>query len=306
MYILQLILIIVPILISVAYITLLERKLLSFLQIRQGPVLVGFYGLLQPLADGVKLFLKEYIIIVNSLIIYYIIGPILFFSLSLILFLKLNFSKIDFLFYLQYDLLFFFIISILSVLFTLWIGYSTYNQYSILGILRLISQMISYEVVFGIIIVCILLVTQSFAFYNIYTVQFYTGNNFINLFPVSIIFIICSIVELNRLPFDLLESESELVSGYNVEYNSIGFIFLFLGEYINIMFISILYSIIFLNRTYFLFFIFKSIIIVLFILYIRGVWCRYRFDHLMSLCWSYILPFFIAYLTFELYFICYY
>ena len=131
--------------------------------------------------------------------------------------------------------------------------------------------MISYEVVFGIIIVCILLVTQSFAFYNIYTVQFYTGNNFINLFPVSIIFIICSIVELNRLPFDLLESESELVSGYNVEYNSIGFIFLFLGEYINIMFISILYSIIFLNRTYFLFFIFKSIIIVLFILYIRGV-----------------------------------
>ena len=119
MYFLQLIFIIVPILISVAYITLLERKLLSFLQIRQGPVLVGFYGLLQPLADGVKLFLKEYIIIVNSLIIYYIIGPIFFFSLSLILFLKLNFSNIDFLFYLQYDLLFFFIISILSVLFTL-------------------------------------------------------------------------------------------------------------------------------------------------------------------------------------------
>ena len=105
--------------------------------------------------------------------------------------------------------------------------------------------MISYEVVFGIIIVCILLVTQSFCFFQIFTVQFYTGNNFVNLYPVSIIFIICSIVELNRLPFDLLESESELVSGYNVEYNSIGFIFLFLGEYINIMFISILYSMLF-------------------------------------------------------------
>ena len=131
--------------------------------------------------------------------------------------------------------------------------------------------MISYEVVFGIIIVCILLVTQSFAFYKIFTVQFYTGNNFINLYPVSIIFIICSIVELNRLPFDLLESESELVSGYNVEYNSIGFIFLFLGEYINIMFISILYSIIFLYNDYICVIILKCILIILFILYIRGV-----------------------------------
>ena len=307
---LQVLVIIVFVLIGLAYFTLVERKILAAIQRRRGPNVVGFVGLLQPLADGVKLLFKETIFPSSANIIIFLLAPICTFFLSL-----LSWAVIPFGFemvYLDFNLgiLLIFAVTSLEVYGIIMAGWSSNSKYAFLGSLRSTAQMISYEVSIGLILMSILLLTGSFNLTEIVLSQksnFY----FISLFPIFLIFFVSALAETNRHPFDLPEAEAELVSGYNVEYSSIGFALFFLAEYANMLFMSILTSIFFLGGwlPFFDFFPFNLLpggfwlaiktlfFIVLFILS-RACLPRFRYDQLMRLGWKVFLPFSLGWVIF--------
>jgi NADH-quinone oxidoreductase subunit H len=301
---------ILPLLIAVAYFTLVERQVLAAIQRRQGPNIVGFYGLLQALADGLKLFLKETVLPKSSNMIIFVLAPVFTFGLSLAGWLVIPFGDGFALSNLNIGLLYVFAISSLSVHSVIMAGWSSNSKYSFLGALRSAAQMISYEVSMGITIISVILLSGTLNLNEIVNAQkslWYC----IPLFPMFIIFFICALAETNRHPFDLPEAEAELVSGYNVEYSAMSFALFFLAEYSNIILMCSLTVILFLGGWFPIFsfgllnflpgvfwFGIKTLFCIFLFILVRGTLPRYRYDQLMRLGWKVFLPFSLAYLVF--------
>jgi NADH-quinone oxidoreductase subunit H len=304
--IIQSLIVIITVLIGVAYFTLAERKILSSIQRRRGPDVVGFLGLMQPLADGLKLFTKETIIPSNADNFLFLIAPLITFVLSLMIWGAMPVGNFMVLSDIPLGILYIFAASSLEVYGVILAGWSSNSRYAFLGSLRTVAQMISYEISIGFIIVSIVLLTNSLNLINIVNLQ----KNIwflIPLFPIFIMFIISMLAETNRHPFDLPEAESELVSGYNVEYSGMSFALFFLGEYAA-MFLMSSYAVVlfcggWLLPITFLFlepFIFglKVIFFIFIFIWARGALPRYRYDQLMRLGWKVFCPFTLAWTLF--------
>jgi len=305
---LKILVIIVPLLISVAYFTLAERKILGAIQRRRGPNVVGVYGLLQPLSDGFKLFVKEPVLPSNSNKILFILSPIITFVISLMGWGIIPYDKYSSLADLNMGLFYIFAVSSLGVYGIIMSGWSSNSKYAFLGSLRSAAQMVSYEVSIGFIICVIILTVGSFSLQEI----IYAQTNlwfFIMFLPLFFIFFISGLAETNRHPFDLPEAEAELVSGYNVEYSAMGFALFSLGEYSNMLLMSSLCVILFfggwlspLSILSFLpgslWFGFKICFFVILFVWVRAALPRYRYDQLMNLGWKTFLPISLVYLMF--------
>ena len=308
--VLKILAIVVPLLISVAYFTIAERKIMGIIQRRKGPNVIGFVGLLQPLADGLKLFVKETIFPSNSNLVIFLIAPMLTFILSLIGWSVIPLTEQAVLSDLNVGVLYLFATSSLSVYGIIMAGWSSNSKYPFLGALRSAAQMISYEVSIGFIIINVCICAGSFNLNHIICAQ----KNIwfiIPLFPMFIIFCVSMLAETNRHPFDLPEAEAELVSGYNVEYSAMTFALFFLGEYANMLLMSAFVSILFLggwlpfSDFYLLnilpnslWFSIKLILGVVFFIVTRATLPRYRYDQLMYIGWKSFLPLSLGYLLF--------
>jgi len=305
---LEILLIVVPLLIAVAYFTLAERKVIASMQRRRGPNVVGMWGLLQPLADGLKLLIKESIFPSNSNTIIFVLAPILTFLLSLLGWAVIPYGESMVLSDLNVGLLYIFAVSSLGVYGILTSGWSSNSKYAFLGALRSAAQMVSYEVSIGLIIISVLLCAGSLNLSKIVLAQediWYI----IPLFPVFILFFVSALAETNRAPFDLPEAEAELVAGYNVEYSAMGFALFFLGEYANILMMCALCTILFLGGWlppfYVLSFIpgpiwfgLKVSFMAFVFIWVRAAYPRYRYDQLMRLGWKVFLPLSLAWVIF--------
>jgi len=301
---------ILPLLIAVAYFTLIERQILAAIQRRQGPNIVGFFGLLQPLTDGLKLFLKETVLPKSSNIFIFIFAPVFTFALSLSGWIVIPFGNGFALSNLNIGLLYIFTISSLSVHSVIMAGWSSNSKYAFLGALRSAAQMISYEVSMGITIISVILLAGSLNLNDIVIAQqnlWYV----IPLFPMFLIFFICALAETNRHPFDLPEAEAELVSGYNVEYSAMSFALFFLAEYSNIILMCSLTVILFFGGWFplwniwlfniipgSLWFALKTLFFIFIFILVRGTLPRYRYDQLMRLGWKIFLPISLGFLIF--------
>jgi NADH-quinone oxidoreductase subunit H len=303
---LKILIIIVPLLISVAYFTLAERKILGVIQRRRGPNVIGVYGLLQPLADGFKLLVKETIIPSSANKFLFILSPIITFLISLMGWAIIPFDKTAFLAEINIGILYIFAISSLGVYGIIMSGWSSNSKYAFLGALRSAAQMVSYEVSIGFIIITIVICCGSF---NLQTIINSQQNVWfiIPFFPLFLLFFISGLAETNRHPFDLPEAETELVSGYNVEYSAMGFALFSLGEYANMLLMSSLNIILFfggwLAPVALLNFIpgsfwfgLKICFFVILFSWMRAALPRYRYDQLMGLGWKVFLPISISYL----------
>lgn len=302
----KILVVIVPLLISVAYFTLAERKILGAIQRRRGPNVVGVYGLLQPLADGLKLFLKETIIPSSANKFIFIISPIVFFVVSLMSWAVIPFDKYSFFAEMNIGTLYLLAISSLGVYGVILSGWSSNSKYSFLGALRSTAQMISYEVSIGFIIITIIMCCGSFRLQTIVECQAETWF-LITFFPLFLIFFASALAETNRHPFDLPEAEAELVSGYNVEYSAMGFALFSLGEYSNMLAMSSLNTILFCGGWLapiafldfipgYIWFSLKICIFVILFVCMRAILPRYRYDQLMVIGWKIFLPISLAYL----------
>ena len=294
--IIKFLIIIIPVLISVAYLTLAERKILGYTQTRKGPNVVGIYGLFQPIADGVKLFSKEMVIPNHVSILLYFFAPIFALTLSLLIWGLIPFGKNITLININLGILIIFALSSIGIYAILISGWSSNSKYAFLGALRAAAQMISYEVCIGLIIINIILCSGSFNLNTIIICQNHSIWFLFPLLPAALMFFISCLAETNRAPFDLTEGESELVSGYNVEYSSMSFALFFLAEYSHIIFMSFLFTILFLGSWQFfilnfnvLFFLKATFIIFCFI-WVRTSFPRLRYDQLMHLLWKTYLP----------------
>lgn len=295
---------IVPLLLAIAYFTLYERHILAALQRRQGPNIVGFFGILQPLADGLKLFVKESILPKSSNLFIFLLSPVFTFGLARARWAVFPVGEGSRLADFRLGLLYVFALSSLGVHSVIRAGWSSNSKYAFLGGLRSAAQRISYEVSLGATIVSVILLTGSLNFSTIIEGQ---SNLWlcIPLFPIFIIFFITTLAETNRHPFDLPEAEAELVSGYNVEYSARGFALFFLAEYSNIILRSGLNALLFLGGWHLgigfipgpiVFAVKIRFIITLFIL-VRGTLPRYRYDQLRRLGWKVFLPLSLAFLV---------
>lgn len=303
MYILDLLLIFISslilllcVLIRVAFLTLLERKVLGYIQIRKGPNKVGFLGLVQPFSDAIKLLTKEQIYpLISNFNLYYICPTINLF-IALFIWFSIPFFRVHLNFNLS--ILFFLRISRLRVYFIILAGWASNSNYSLLGSLRSVAQTISYEVRLVLILMSFLFLILRLNLINFLKYQEYIWFIFIML-PLCLIWIVSRLAETNRTPFDFAEGESELVSGFNVEYSRGSFVIIFLAEYRNILFIRIIRVIIFLgaNLINFIFFL-KLVLISFFWLWVRGTLPRYRYDKLMYLAWKTYLPVSLNFLLF--------
>jgi NADH-quinone oxidoreductase subunit H len=302
----KILIIIVPLLISVAYFTLAERKILGAIQRRRGPNVVGVYGLLQPLSDGFKLLVKETVLPSNANKFIFIIAPIITFVISLMGWAIIPFDKYSVLSEVNVGVLYLFAISSLGVYGIIMSGWASNSKYAFLGALRSAAQMVSYEVSIGFIIVTIVVCCGSF---NLQTIIESQKNVWfiIPFFPLFLMFFTSALAETNRHPFDLPEAEAELVSGYNVEYSAMGFALFSLGEYANMLLMSSLNVILFfggwlppLNILGFipgsLWFGLKICFFVVLYVWIRAALPRYRYDQLMGLGWKVFLPISLTYL----------
>jgi NADH-quinone oxidoreductase subunit H len=303
---LQILGIVVPLLITVAYFTLVERKLMGSIQRRRGPNVVGYVGLLQPLADGLKLFVKETILPSNANTLLFIYAPILTFFLSLMGWAVIPLGKNAVIADLDLGILYLLAVSSLGVYGIVISGWASNSKYAFLGALRSAAQMVSYEVALGFVIVSVALCAGSFRLTEIVNAQ--ESMWFcVPLFPLFIVFFISALAETNRHPFDLPEAEAELVSGYNVEYSAMGFALFFLGEYANMLLMSALNTILFfggwlppLSILAFIpgafWFGIKICFFVALYVWMRAALPRYRYDQLMGLGWKVFLPLSLTYL----------
>lgn len=299
---------ILPLLIVIAFFTLIERKLMASLQRRIGPNLYGYLGLFQPILDGIKLIFKEILIPRKSSSGIFLLAPIFMMIISFSTWVILPFTGYLLLFDSKFSLLVFLMLSSLNVYTIVLAGWSSNSKYAFLGAIRAIAQMISYELAFGVVILIFVVITGSLSFTDIVYRQTENGIFFFPLLPISIITFIIVIAETNRIPFDLPEAESELVAGYNVEYSSITFALFFLGEYSNILVMSTLIVILFFgNYNYYLiiwfsnfFFILKILFFCALFIFIRALCPRYRFDQLILVGWQVFLPVTFGFLCFIL------
>lgn len=300
--------IVVPLLISVAYFTIAERKIMGSIQRRRGPNVVGYIGLLQPLADGLKLFAKETTLPTSANTGIFLLAPSLSFVLSLLGWAVIPFSEGIVFCDINLGILYLFAISSLNVYGILFAGWSSNSKYAYLGALRSAAQMISYEISIGFTVLNVAICAGSF---NLSTIVLAQKKIWfiVPLLPIFFIFYISMLAETNRHPFDLPEAEAELVSGYNVEYSAMTFALFFLGEYANMLLMSTFSTILFLGGWLPPFNIFicniipgpiwlslKILIGVVFFIVTRATLPRYRYDQLMFLGWKCFLPLSIGYL----------
>jgi NADH-quinone oxidoreductase subunit H len=297
----KILLVILPLLGAVAYLTLMERKVIAAMQLRKGPNVVGPFGLFQPLADAVKLMFKEVIIPDKSNKILFLLAPVITFTLALIGWAVIPFSENFVIADLNIGVTYLLATSSLGVYGIIISGWASNSKYAFLGAIRSSAQMISYEVSIGLIIISVILSAGSLNLSEIVLAQ--KNHWFVWIhFPMFVLFFISALAETNRLPFDLPEAESELVAGYNVEYSSMAFSMFFLGEYANMILISAFASILFLGGWLppfeFLSFIaapiwlcLKIFILLFCFIWVRATLPRYRYDQLMRLGWKVFLPF---------------
>jgi NADH-quinone oxidoreductase subunit H len=304
--VMKIIAIVIPVLLFVAYLTYFERKVIGAMQLRRGPNVVGPFGLLQPMADGLKLFLKETIIPSGANRVVFMIAPMITFTLALVAWAVIPFDKGMVLADINVGILYLFAISSLGVYGILMAGWASNSRYAFLGAIRSAAQMVSYEVSMGFIIITVLLCVGSLNLSDIVIAQ--KGMWFvIPLFPMAVIFFISTLAETNRHPFDMPEAEAELVAGYNVEYSAMGFALFFLGEYANMILMSAMTSILFLGGWLPPFdmlpftlvpgpiWLAIKICFCLFIfIWVRATFPRYRYDQLMRLGWKVFLPLSLA------------
>uniref|UniRef100_UPI003003121C NADH dehydrogenase subunit 1 n=1 Tax=Triatoma boliviana TaxID=3120505 RepID=UPI003003121C len=289
-------LMLICVLITVAFTTLLERKVLSYIQLRKGPNKVGFMGILQPFSDGLKLFFKEQTYPYFSNFIIYYFSPVFMLILSFSLWVL--FPYLVNVYNFNFGVLFFLCCTGMGVYGVLLSGWSSNSNYALLGGIRSVAQTISYEVSMALILICLLIMIFSFNFIDFMKYQEYTWFIFFS-FPLFFCWFSSCLAETNRSPFDFAEGESELVSGFNVEYSSGGFAFIFLSEYMNILFMSLLCCIVFFGcDLYSILFFFKFTFLVFCFIWVRGTLPRYRYDKLMYLTWSMFLPLSLNYLLF--------
>nr|YP_010710235.1 NADH dehydrogenase subunit 1 [Dyscolus oopteroides]WCS91673.1 NADH dehydrogenase subunit 1 [Dyscolus oopteroides]WCS91751.1 NADH dehydrogenase subunit 1 [Dyscolus oopteroides]WCS91816.1 NADH dehydrogenase subunit 1 [Dyscolus oopteroides]WCS91855.1 NADH dehydrogenase subunit 1 [Dyscolus oopteroides]WCS92037.1 NADH dehydrogenase subunit 1 [Dyscolus oopteroides] len=287
-------LLIICVLVGVAFLTLLERKVLGYIQIRKGPNKVGFMGIPQPFCDAIKLFSKEqtYPLLSNYIMYYY--SPIMSLFLSLLMWVIIPYFLILFSFSL--GMLFFLACTSLGVYTVMIAGWSSNSSYSLLGGLRAVAQTISYEVSLALILMSFMILIESFSLMEFMQYQKFIWMIFLSL-PLGFVWFVSSLAETNRTPFDFAEGESELVSGFNVEYSSGGFALIFLSEYSSILFMSMLFCVMFLGSDLMSILFFLKVVFLAFsFIWVRGTLPRYRYDKLMYLAWKSFLPLSLNYL----------
>nr|YP_009944766.1 NADH dehydrogenase subunit 1 [Pitta sordida]QOD96355.1 NADH dehydrogenase subunit 1 [Pitta sordida] len=289
----------IPVLIAVAFLTLVERKILSYMQARKGPNIVGPFGLLQPVADGIKLFIKEPIRPSTSSPSLFIMTPMLALTLAIMIWtpLPLPFSLTD----LNLSVLFLLALSSLAVYSILWSGWASNSKYALIGALRAVAQTISYEVTLAIILLSTIILSGGYNLNALTTTQEPMYLLF-SSWPLAMMWYISTLAETNRAPFDLTEGESELVSGFNVEYAAGPFALFFLAEYANIMLMNMLTTILFLNPSSLNLpqelmpttLAAKTLLLSAGFIWIRASYPRFRYDQLMHLLWKSFLPLTLA------------
>jgi NADH-quinone oxidoreductase subunit H len=310
-YVLLILAIILPLLLAVAYLTFAERKVIAAMHLRKGPNVVGPFGLLQPMADGLKLFLKETVIPSGANRGVFVLAPMITFILALIAWAVIPFDEGVVLADINVGILYLFAISSLGVYGIMMAGWASNSKYAFLGGIRSAAQMVSYEVSMGFVIITVLLCVGSLNLSDI--VQAQRGSGLVNwwfvvpLLPMAVIFFASALAETNRHPFDLPEAEAELVSGYNVEYSAMQFALFFLGEYANMILMSAMTSLLFLGGwlppfniepfTWIpgpVWFALKIAACLFVFLWVRATFPRYRYDQLMRLGWKVFLPLSLA------------
>nr|AYW03879.1 NADH dehydrogenase subunit 1 [Anomaloglossus baeobatrachus]AYW03969.1 NADH dehydrogenase subunit 1 [Anomaloglossus baeobatrachus] len=288
----------IPILLAVAFLTLIERKVLGYMQHRKGPNIVGPTGLLQPIADGVKLFIKEPVRPATASQTLFLLTPILAFTLAMIIWaplpMPLPYSEMNL------GILFILALSSLTVYSILGSGWASNSKYALIGALRAVAQTISYEVTLALILLCIILLSGNFTLQN-FNISQETMWFIIPTWPLAFMWFISTLAETNRAPFDLTEGESELVSGFNVEYAGGPFALFFLAEYANILMMNTISSIIFLGSSILFnlpstttILITKAALLSMIFLWVRASYPRFRYDQLMHLVWKNFLPLTLA------------
>ena len=307
--VLEIVAIVLPLLLAVAYLTYAERKVLAWAQLRKGPNVVGPFGLLQPIADGLKLLLKETVIPSGANQVVFVLAPILTFVLSLIAWAVIPFDAGVVLANINVGILYLFAISSLGVYGIIMAGWASNSKYAFLGALRAAAQMVSYEVSIGFVMVSVLLCAGSLNLSRIVEAQQHIWF-VIPMLPMAVIFFVSSLAETNRSPFDLVEGDSELVAGYFVEYSAMTFALFYLGEYANMILASASTSILFLGGWLAPFgvppftwvpgpiwFALKIAFCLFCFLWVRATFPRFRYDQLMRLGWKVFLPFSLFWLV---------
>nr|ACZ99006.1 NADH dehydrogenase subunit 1 [Sceloporus poinsettii] len=297
-YILNPLLYIIPILIAVAFLTLLERKILGYMQLRKGPNIVGPYGLLQPIADGVKLFIKEPVRPSSSSPTLFILTPTMALFIAMLIWAPIPMPQA--LADMNLGLLFMLAMSSMAVYSILWSGWASNSKYALIGALRAVAQTISYEVTLGIILLSIVILAGGFSLKTMLLTQENTWM-LLTSWPLMMMWYVSTLAETNRAPFDLTEGESELVSGFNVEYAGGPFALFFLAEYANIMMMNTLSCILFLSPTltqqpemFSTNLMLKTTLLTVGFLWVRASYPRFRYDQLMHLIWKQFLPMTLA------------
>nr|YP_009459920.1 NADH dehydrogenase subunit 1 [Potamyia flava]AUT18185.1 NADH dehydrogenase subunit 1 [Potamyia flava] len=291
---LNMIILIVGVLIGVAFLTLMERKVLGYIQFRKGPNKVGLIGIVQPFSDAIKLFSKEFYVPLKSNYFYFLLSPI--FSLILSLFIWMVFPYLEGLNYLSLGFLLFLCCLSFGVYMIMLSGWSSNSNFAMLGAIRAIAQTISYEVSLIFLFLCVIFLILDFNLIMFYYYQIFISFIFLVL-PIAMGVFVSMLAECNRTPFDFAEGESELVSGFNIEYVGSEFAFIFLSEYSMILFMSLIFVISFWGGIKLMSFFFLKIVFLGFLfIWVRGMLPRFRYDKLMYLTWKIYLPFSLNFL----------